>query len=550
MSYLRHLRAHRPAIPALLALSLAVAGCADNDQLAPLSPTPVTVVRSTVTVPSVAAPPNPLTLSEGPADAQQARALVYEAAEVPPAEVRHVPLCMPGFLGGANSFHYLGRRIVERSGGTAVVWAVDRRANALEDQTGFDEAERTGDPDLAKAYYFEGAEVNGRRFDGFLTQNGADISYLSEWGLAVHIADLDALVTEAQSRYPSAAIFLLGHSLGATIAPIYAAWSFEGYAGFERLAGLVLLEGTPRPDAAGNPPTQQEYETTGVAGGLGSSSVAQLRSGNPVSSLPFVGVDIFAAAEIVAMRASGRFGDPEELSPDEDIFEAFFRLIFGKNEVPPLTNEAALGFGFDDQFQVLSFVRAAVGETDGPVEPNTSLAAALTGAMTLAPSDPNFTYHWITRDEQEEPEPTLLATLAEALYAGPSNLIEWYFPARITLDVAAVSDLDVSPSGDWRADVYGLRVTENERVDLPVFAAGGERGLVTDVAAFDAYRQSIAPVLRDGTPRADSPDGFRARILPKMAHLDVLTADDSGPGNGLFGPLLDWMESVAPDGRT
>ena len=500
-----------------------------------------------VSVPGSIAPANPRTGTEPPPGLQRATALVHQDPSVPDDAIERVLILMPGLLAGASAFDHMGARIVERSGGRVALWAIDRRSNALEDHTGIDAAEAARDPERAKDYYVRGQEIDGRTFEGFVTENGSDVSYLSEWGVRTHVEDLDALVTEAGNRYPNAALFVGGHSLGASLAPIYAAWDFGGRAGFERLSGLVLLEGAPSPSSGSAIPDPGTYE----------AAVARTRGGALLFSIPFAGLDLYPTAEIIALRASSRTGDPTGLSPDADLVATFFRLLFPLGEVPPATNRAVLGLGFDDEYEPVSFLRTAIGEGVGPQARNvwgTVIALALGAPLSplFTPTDASFTYDWLPASAMEEPEATDLDTFAELLFAGPSNLIEWYYPARLSLDVGILDALDVRPTGDWRLEAQGLAVTENARVDVPVFAAGGGLGIVPHRDDFEPYRESIAPVLRSGLARADTVDGFSSRIIPGHAHIDTLAARDEGAGNGVFQPLLDWMiaaETLAPPPR-
>jgi pimeloyl-ACP methyl ester carboxylesterase len=505
-----------------------------------------TVTQTSVSVAGSIPPANPETGATTPPELNRAYAQVYQLAGMSDTAVQKVLVMVPGFLGGAGDFDYLGRRVVLRSHGATAVWAVDRRSNGLEDQTGLDAAEATRDPDIAKNYYFHGAAIGGKTFAGFV--RGTSITYAAEWGIKTHIEDLDALITAAIARYPHAAIILGGHSLGGSIVPIYAAWNFGDHTGFERLSGLVLLEGAPNPKGPTNIPTQDAYERTGISSGGSRTSVKAIRTGNPIVSLPFIGTDLFVTAEILAMRVSPLVGAAHVLTHDDDLIASFFGVLFGLTPVPPMTNRAALAFGFDNDFEPLSFARVSIGEAVGPIgeNPNAALLGGLVGPgeQLLAPIDPQATYDWKPALEQAVPEPTDIETFAHVLFAGPSNFIEWYFPARLTLDVAITATLNVQPSGDWRKDVYGLAVTENAHVDLPVFAVGGSKGLVPDVTRYDPYRDSISPVLRNGTPRDAVAVGFQTRLQQNYVHLDVLTARDEGEGNGEFAALVDWMDAA------
>lgn len=540
-------------LAAVLAASLILSACGEDTVPAGGTTAGATVEQTSVSVPGSLPPANPETNASTPPELNRAYAQVYQQAGVSDAAITKVLVMMPGFLGGANDFNYLGPRVVLRSHGSTAVWAVDRRSNALEDQTGFDAAEAARDPDIAKNYYFHGAAIGGKTFAGFV--DGKTISYAAEWGIKACVEDLDALISAAIERYPHAAIFLGGHSLGGSIAPIYAAWNFGAYSGFERLSGLILLEGAPNPQGPTAIPKQTAYEQTGLNFGGGRTSVHSLRSGDPIVSLkPFVTTDLFVTAEILGMRVSSLVGTAEAPSPDADLVAGFLTLLFGLPSVPPGTNSAALGFGFDNDYEPLSFARVSMGEAIGPVGPNPN-AAFFSGFVgpddkLLAPTDAHATYDWKPSLEQSVPEPTDMETFAHMLFAGPTNFIEWYFPARLTLDVGVTANLNVQASGDWRKDLYGLAVTENSRVDIPVFAVGGSKGLVPDLAAFDPYRQSIAPVLRNGTQRSAVAAGFQTRLQPNYVHLDVITARDEGEGNGEFAAMVDWMNAAIPLART
>jgi pimeloyl-ACP methyl ester carboxylesterase len=143
----------------------------------------------------------------GLAHLDRSYALVY-----PAERPRAVLLFVPGLLGGSTNFALLAERL-KALDPSLEVWAWERRANGLEDRQGFLQA----DP---LAYY--------------RNLKAPDLSPLRAWGLEVHLRDLDLAVEEARKRGP---VVLLGHSLGASLATLYA-W-LHG----EKLGGLVLLDG-------------------------------------------------------------------------------------------------------------------------------------------------------------------------------------------------------------------------------------------------------------------------------------------------------------------
>src|SRR3954453_7870349 len=79
---------------------------------------------------------------------------------------------MPGFLSGAAPLDQLARNFVRRMsdrGKHVEFWALDRRANCLEDHTGIDAAARARDANVAYVYYWRGKAIHGHTFAGWKT---------------------------------------------------------------------------------------------------------------------------------------------------------------------------------------------------------------------------------------------------------------------------------------------------------------------------------------------------------------------------------------------
>jgi pimeloyl-ACP methyl ester carboxylesterase len=144
-----------------------------------------------------------------------------------------VLILVPGLGGGAGNFAVIGPALVERVPDLQV-WAVDRRGDRLEDQLGF----AAGEPGAAYRYYFDGLALGASRFD---PNRATKTPAAKDWGLAVNLADLRAVVKRA--RAGGRRVLLGGHSLGAATAVAYAAWEFAGKPGHRDLAGLVLIDG-------------------------------------------------------------------------------------------------------------------------------------------------------------------------------------------------------------------------------------------------------------------------------------------------------------------
>ena len=135
-------------------------------------------------MPGVQPPPNPVLNKATPAAQNKLRITRYRVDADPPKPARAIVVIMPGFLGGAGSVDGIAKAVVRRSTAQDAyeAWAVDRRANLLEDTWGEDVAESLQDPAQANAYYFQGPRCRATRSRASLT--GAQMPWASEWGLA------------------------------------------------------------------------------------------------------------------------------------------------------------------------------------------------------------------------------------------------------------------------------------------------------------------------------------------------------------------------------
>src|SRR5688500_15107064 len=83
---------------------------------------------------------------------------------------------MPGIFAGAGSMDLVARNTVRRAarlGRKVEVWTLERRSNCLEDHRGVRAGVETGDPRVSFGYYFEGREVDGKKFPGFADEERA-----------------------------------------------------------------------------------------------------------------------------------------------------------------------------------------------------------------------------------------------------------------------------------------------------------------------------------------------------------------------------------------
>jgi len=469
----------------------------------------------------------------------------------PPQAVEAILVLVPGYMGGANSFDYLGRQLVSMAeadplDGSLEVWAVDRRPNCLEDLTGMNAAEAAGDPGIVADYYYHGAAYQGHTFGGFLGE--ADLPYLSEFGLKLLMDDLWTIVT---TKVPDPAdrrrvVFMGGHSAGGGSPSYFAGGDFDGdpptleAAAYRNCAGLVGLDG--RVGArAGTYIDEAEY-----ADGL-----ARIRNGTDPRLNLYMGVtpELLALFETVALCAHLLPDEESVLSeiPFSEDVAGMIRLLHSRDlwyfltGTPAFgsfryTNEAVLGVFFDDNFNPVSILQTSMGFLQGgPVVEKTfpgELAAQLglpgivqEGVFIAWDAGPPLSpgtgplYSWVNYDRvgnASDPDYTDtegvrvyttwreevsdIRDVAHSLYRGQTNFPEWYYASRIGLDTGAAS-------GPYSA-AHGLLFLHNDRIEeLPL------------INLYAADRE-----------------GYN--------HQDVLFAAVDRPGhreNEVFGPMMDFV---------
>ncbi len=450
-----------------------------------------------------------------------------------------IVILVPGPIGGANAFRFLATEIVRRSGGAIEVWALDRRANLLEDLLPLWRAEQMGTAGAALealAHITEHPDGRG----GYIANHAEEVGrFMSEWGLDVHVRDVKAVVEEAR-KIAGARIFLGGHSLGAILAEAFAAYDFEGIPGYRLIHGVILLDGTGIPNM--NPLISDEQYLAGLNA---------LRSPAQPEDAPFAlrpfGPYHFQFLEIAALLA---LVDPDGPSPLDRYAPELIAV--------PMTNAAVLGVILDDEFQHQPLARFSIGFLRIP--PDHPLASVATRSRDPSLLNPNGLYapkdlgegrqQWASVSNLHSldptfihgPEPSDLSRVARLLLTGSgrgssddalarelfpdapeANFLEWYFPQRLLLDLLRFSDLDatrLSPAITAALTARGGRVpmlTENRRMDLPVLAIQARQGLFPPLAGslpFTRYKNSTRAL------------HFTYSLLPNSAHGDLLTGTD------------------------
>lgn len=510
-----------------------------------------------------------------------------------PADADAVLLLTPGFLCGANSFDYLGRQLVYMAGSqyglNLEVWAAERRSNTVEDLTGVEAAEQQGDTQVAIDYYYHGAQVDGRTFAGFPTDE--QLPYLSEFGLKLFMEDINTVITtmlpDPEARRQK--LFLGGHSMGGMLTALYAGWDFDGDpatlddAGYRNCAGFVALDSmiTASNDVAAmrnalpsSVRNASEYNPEQAY----AEFVAMLRDGRMPRVLPITGINPETMVLLECLGMDADFAPEAESTllrriPQSEQLNLLLRILHSQTlaqfllQVPAMTdyrytNEAAMGVVLDDNFMPITIIQASMGFLKGgPVtRKDFPLPADLAGIPWIVDlvggmismkdmfiandAGPSYVelgqgplYSWAAFDEvgdETDPDYTSLdGTLeyttagnevsdlhdvAKILYRGPSNMPEWYFTMRFTLDLSSAT----APFGP----TYGLNFLHGDQVgDLPKIELLAEQGPSSSMFGVEPPRQTI--------------EGYN--------HIDVLSAAADRPSrrqNEAFVAVLDFIAEI------
>lgn len=491
-----------------------------------------------------------------------------------------VYVAMPGFLAGAASFDQVARHVVEgaaRRGKQVEFWALDRRANCLEDHTGTRAAARARDPAVALGYYFRGREVDGRRFAGFKTPQQA--RFVADFGLERTLRDWYAVVThELPSRRDRVRKLLCGgHSLGGPLTAAFAAWDFDGDpetrgdAGYNQCAGFFGLDTTLENDGPGGSPTGLSA-VAGLAARSGALPYFDAPPATPetLQALPAIGIGAF-------MQPDRESSIPRTL-PRRPKTELTLRLLFSRDAANfvtgspsvrdiRITNEAVLGGVLDDNSDPVSILRASVGTfAGGPVAdknfPTPNAARDLLGSSVLVGGKSLMIptrargplYRWRNYDElagaplqldgsgrpytSPGSEVTDIRQLARAQFEAPADFVEQYFPTRLFLEPEIAANDRSGEFRNLRYDGIGQRPAllvqagDGIGADAP---PPGKPGSVVTLPGYDHIDVTMAAA-RQNALRADGarrPEGSSAALVKFGCEVVGCAAEASaGSGSG------------------
>jgi hypothetical protein len=400
---------------------------------------------------------------------------------------------MPGIFAGASMHDQLARNVVRRAAKQdeeVEYWALDRRANCLEDHRGVEAAGRQHDPRAAFDYYWGNRRVDGRRFGGF--KSAEEASFLRRVGLAQTVRDWRAVIRQdvPSREVRKRKVFCGGHSLGGPLTTAFAGWDFDGDpetkgdAGYKQCAGLFGLDTSLGFDSSGGGPSE-----VGAAKALARAS----------GSSPYLNVPPFTPETIQLLGPIGvgayhgprgaRLIDQIPRTPNIELTE---RFLFSRDAVNfatgepsirdfRLTDETVLAGIFDDNSVPVTIMRTSLGTVEGgpvaekdfPTPEDLSMFPGLTAPLvnndfTMIPSRPRGPlYRWRSysrmrgapaqlndsgeRFTSERSEFADAHEFARTMFEAPANWAEQYFPTRI------VTDLGAAEGGDRSGNLRNLR---------------------------------------------------------------------------------------------
>lgn len=479
-----------------------------------------------------------------------------------PSEVRAVIIGQPGAGCGGSHFTEGAAQMVQAGRGEVEFWTVHRREAGLQDATALFDAERSKNFDAAIDYYL-GQHSSWPP----LTTEG--VPFMAHWGLATQIGDVEAILNLIPADRQPKNVFLLGHSQGGMFLSCFAGYEFVDGPAFERVAGLVFVDGGPALTTAERRPEWRWQR------GVDDLVVGRVRRfGMDVGPRPF-DPKVAVKRSIQLMMA---FYDPDGESPfhpemasfggqEADDFKATLRL----------TNEAIAGFQLDDDPipgsslmpEYLTKMGVRCGRLDFPAlgEPQVPwdllnrakvygwLSGGIGHPGGESDDGPLNGYPVNQRDgwQPHPPNPSPTRTDAYALtgfFNGATDL--WYPSARYNLDLASAlkfeaAEVGITCRGDCTVPTLIYFMSGRS-----VFPAGSRQGWrdwisqtrIDDWTVVDGDGVEYSDPARE---RTSFPEGTSARLYN---HGDFLLADNAAAtdrmpgevGAGLVpATLLPWV---------
>lgn len=509
---------------------------------------PVERGRTEVDVPSYANPDRDVKqtlvtlhapLPEGapphPAACDDLRYVRYRAARGPdkPADADAVVVFHPGTAAEPSGVDQPGRNLVKAgaaAGKNVEFWALDRRYNCVNDNTGIDRANEIRDPGPIFDYYFGGKPIDGRKFSGFSAIAGEPL--LKWYGLSQEVNDQQTVMTR---EIPDLAtrrrkMFVSGHSLGGFASGAYAGWDFGGTAGYQQIAGIVAVDGVPSLDPLFLEAIPGLKELSSTFLGLGRDAVGGLiasgafpaaadftKLGLPIS-VPQL-TTLLAALAVAARYAPGGQDIARLVPKDDPAVGLLLRLSSARSYTEfltglpgwksfKLTNQAFLGRLLDDNSQPIGGLTYSMGTFGGgpvtektfpapaainkiPVLGDILINLALGPQKRIAPTDATKLYGWRDYDQVRDigqtgldgkpvtwpaAEVSSINDVSRVNALGSQGAWEPYIPIKY------IADIVFATAGVRNGDLAALKHIKQAKAGLPTLTLRGTKSFISGIS--------------------------------------------------------------------
>jgi hypothetical protein len=410
--------------------------------------------------------------------------------KVGPSNARNVLVLEPGTEAGSTYFVPLAQWIVARTRGWQV-WSVERRENLLEDQSVLDRV-KTGHAKPQELFnYYLGFLKDPKIEHHFRLIANSKVSFAKQWGLRVAVGDLHTVIGAA--RRLGGKVVLGGHSLGGGVTTAYATWNFGGRPGASQLAGLIYIDG------GSFGPAESPAAARAALKGLSVASVSPWQSFGGITA-PFAGL-----YNATGSTAALLFPHQRSLGQASGLVNSF-----GLAPSVPVNNLGEYGFALN------------VGTSPpGLLAAQAHLGRGISAAGPIHGWDGRGALTPIRR----------YARMFSGTGVSHADGTEWYFPERLTLDLAGVGRGLAS-----RAQrVLGLRTTLGRRLPRGLFIYGFGARLGGQTILTEARQLALAS-------RIPTRNLTLVNRQSTYAHNDPAGAY---PHNAFFAHLIPFLNKVA-----